>query len=445
VRESSSPSAVGLHYGATLARGNASGFDVRHRATMRSLLILGSTGSIGTQTLDLVRADRRGLAVAGLAARASVEALRAQVQEFRPPFVAVEDRDAAERLAPDLPPGTKLFRGPQANLELIAAADFEVAVHGIVGAAGLRPSAAVLARGRTLALANKESLVLAGAELMELSRRFGAALIPVDSEHSAIFQCLRGERLDRVRRVILTASGGPFRDLPREQLASVTPEQALRHPNWAMGPRITVGSATLMNKALEVIETHHLYGLPAERIEVVLHRQSVVHSLVEFIDGSVLAQCGPPDMRGPIHYALHHPERAPSELRGFDLELFRRLTFEAVDRERFPALELGYRCVREGGVAGCLLNAADEVAVAAFLEGGLPFPELVAVNREVLDAPRGLAPSTASGIDDLLAADAWAREAARAAVARLSLAAASNAAASNAAASTGPRAGRAAP
>ncbi|MHC4264228.1 MAG: 1-deoxy-D-xylulose-5-phosphate reductoisomerase, partial [Planctomycetota bacterium] len=352
---------------------------------MRSLLVLGSTGSIGTQTLELVRQPDSGLAVAGLAARGSVEAMEAQVREFAPAFVALSDPEAAERLRPRLPASTTLFSGPEASLELIAAAEFDTAVHGIVGAAGLAPSAAVLERGRTLALANKESLVLAGEHLMQLAVENDAALIPVDSEHSAIFQCLRGERMDRVRRLILTASGGPFRDLPASEFPDVTPEQALEHPNWDMGPRITVGSATLMNKALEVVEAHHLYGLDADRIEVVVHRQSVVHSMVEFVDGSVMAQCGPPDMRGPIHYAVHHPERSPSSLRGFDLELFRNLTFEPVDEERFPSLALGYRCVVESGSAGCLLNAADEVAVEAFLDGRLAFDEIVQVNRGVLD------------------------------------------------------------
>ena len=386
---------------------------------MRSLLVLGSTGSIGTQTLELVRQPDSGLAVAGLAARGSIEAMEAQVREFAPAFVALSDPEAAERLRPRLPSSTTLFSGPEASLELIAAAEFDTAVHGIVGAAGLAPSAAVLERGRTLALANKESLVLAGEHLMQLAVENDAALIPVDSEHSAIFQCLRGERMDRVRRLILTASGGPFRDLPASEFPDVTPEQALEHPNWDMGPRITVGSATLMNKALEVVEAHHLYGLEADRIEVVVHRQSVVHSMVEFVDGSVMAQCGPPDMRGPIHYAVHHPERSPSSLRGFDLELFRNLTFEPVDEERFPSLALGYRCVVESGSAGCLLNAADEVAVEAFLDGRLAFDEIVQVNRGVLDRREAIEREVGEGapLTRLTRLDEIARREAEAAIA----------------------------
>ena len=373
---------------------------------MKNLLILGSTGSIGTQTLDLVRESGGRLRLVGLAALRQGDALLTQVQEFRPAFVALADPAAAQRLRPALPPGTTLFFGPEATLELIAAADFELCVHGMVGAAGLAPSQAVLAKGADLALANKESLVLAGDELIELARRTGARLLPVDSEHAALFQCLGGLDARGVRRLILTASGGPLRDRNPDELGAVTPAEALAHPNWSMGPRITIGSATLMNKALEVIEAHHLFGVAAEQIEVVIHRQSVVHSLVEFVDGSVLAQMGPPDMRLPIHAALYHPERVPNRLRGFDLALFRELTFEAPDPRRFPALELGYRCVREGGDAGAVLNAADEVVVAAFLEGRLPFPEIARIDRLVLERPR---PAPGPGIAARLASDAAAR------------------------------------
>jgi len=381
---------------------------------MKSLLVLGSTGSIGRQTLDLVESRPDLFRIAGLAARSSGRELLAQVLRHRPRFAALISPRAAEVIESELPPGTHLFRGPDALLELIAAADFDLAVHGVVGAAGILPSAAVLERGRPLALANKESLVAAGRELLELSRRYGAPILPVDSEHSAIHQCLRGEDIGRVRRILLTASGGPFRDLSADEIARVGPAQALRHPNWEMGPRITVGSATLMNKALEVIEAHHLFGLDADRIEVVVHRQSVVHSMVEFIDGSVIAQMGPPDMRGPIHYALHYPDRGASTLKGFDLGLFRELTFEAPDHHRFPALDLGFRCLREGGDAGCVLNAADEVAVEAFLAGSIGFCDIAAISSAVLDNR----PAPASGLAGILASDAQARDAARDAIAR---------------------------
>lgn len=308
---------------------------------MKDLLLLGSTGSIGRQTLDLVRRSTHDFRVLGLVAAHSWERLLEQAREFRPTLVGLVDLEAAERLRPALPAGTGLRVGPDVAEELALELDYDLAVHGVTGAAGVRATQRILERGRTLALANKESLVAAGEPLMELARARGATLLPIDSEHSAIFQCLRGESPTRVRRIWLTASGGAFRDVPLADLEHVTPELAERHPNWDMGPRITVGSATLMNKALEVIETHHLFGLEPERIEVVLHRQSIVHSLVEFVDGSVLAQMGPPDMRGPIHYALHWPERKHSDLVGFDLKRFRELSFEAVDRARFPSLELG--------------------------------------------------------------------------------------------------------
>ena len=371
----------------------------------RRILVLGSTGSIGTQTLALAREAGSGLAVVGLAAQRSWEALLGQAEEFRPPFVALEDSAAAEQLRPRLPAGTALLAGPGAAEELARIAAYDVAVHGVVGAAGLAVSLAVLRRGSVLALANKESLVVAGALLMAFAAEHGGTIVPVDSEHSAVFQCLRGEDLGRVRRVLLTASGGPFRTASAAEIAAATPERALHHPNWSMGPRITIGSATLMNKALEVIELHHLFGLERERIDVVVHPQSIVHSLVEFVDGSVIAQLGPPDMRGPIHYALHHPERAPARLTGFDLALFRRLEFEAPDLERFPALGLGFRCVEEGGDAGAVLNAADEVAVAAFLDRRIGLAEIASVNRAALDRRAG----DAGSFEALLAADRRAR------------------------------------
>jgi 1-deoxy-D-xylulose-5-phosphate reductoisomerase len=389
--------------------------------TTRSLVVLGSTGSIGRQTLEIVRRAGGRYRVEGLGARSSWEELAAQAAELRPRFVALADAAAAERLAGALPPGTELLAGPGALEELCRVARYDVALNGVVGAAGLRSSLAVLERGRTLALANKESLVMAGRHLMALAAERGAALVPVDSEHCAILQCLRGEDLGRVRRVILTASGGPFRTLAAAGMASVTPAEALRHPNWSMGPRITVGSATLMNKALEIVEVHHLFGLERERIEVVIHPQSIVHSLVEFVDGSVIAQLGPPDMRLPIHYALNHPAREPLPfpgLRGFDLELFRRLDFEKPDVARFPALGLGWRCVEEGSDSGSVLNAADEIAVDAFLRSEIAFPDICRVNEAVL----GRRPGFDASVDELLRADALARELARAEIRQLAAA-----------------------
>lgn len=386
-------------------------FDV----SMKRLCLLGSTGSIGTQTLDLVSESPGSFEVVGLAANRSAALLLEQAERFGPQFIALGDSEAAESIRPRLPAGIQLFSGPSAVLELIEACDFDLAVHGMVGAAGLAPSQAVLERGKHLALANKESLVIAGELLMELARSNGARILPVDSEHAAIAQCLGDEDTRRVRRVLLTASGGPFRDTPAADFAQLTPTRALAHPNWDMGPRISVGSATLMNKALEVIEAHHLFGLEAERIEVVVHRQSIVHSMVEFVDGSILAQMGPPDMRGPIHQALHHPEKKPSNLRGFDFGLFRELTFEPPDRNRFPALDLGFRVIREGGDAGCVLNAADEVAVTAFLDERIDFPSVSALASDALDEPR----QRPDSVGQILARDAETRRATTAAIARL--------------------------
>jgi 1-deoxy-D-xylulose-5-phosphate reductoisomerase len=384
-----------------------------HHRLKNTTIVLGSTGSIGTQTLDLIRrnaaAGGRSWKVDGLAAGRSWKLLLEQAREFRPRFVAIEDLEAAEALAAELPAGIELLRGESALEELVERTEFDVCVHGVVGSRGLNASVGVLRRGKTLALANKESLVIAGELLMNLAREHGAEIIPVDSEHSAIFQCLRGEDIGRVRRVLLTASGGPFRQSSLEELENVRPEAALKHPNWDMGPRITIGSATLMNKALEVIELHHLFGLERDRIHVVVHPQSIVHSMVEFIDGSVIAQMGPPDMRGPIHYALHHPDRAPAPLTGFDFKVFKTLTFEEPDLERFPTLELGFRCVEEKSDAGCVLNASDEVAVQAFLDGRIRFQDIYRINRSVLEQREGASES----IESLLGADKRARELAR--------------------------------
>lgn len=383
---------------------------------MKRLLVLGSTGSIGSQTLDLVREQESGLEVAGLAAHRSWEDLGRQAEEFRPPVVALTDPQAAASLRAHLPAGTRLLEGPDALVQLVEECEFEVAVHGVVGRAGLEASFAIAARGSTLALANKESLVIAGELLVPAIEAGGASLVPVDSEHSAIAQCLRGEDLSSVRRILLTASGGPFRTASAADIASATVEQALAHPNWSMGPRITIGSATLMNKTLEVLEVHHLFGLEGDRIQVVVHPQSIVHSMVEFSDGSVIAQMGPPDMRGPIHYAIHHPDRAPAPLAGFDFAGFRRLDFEEPDLARFPALGLGFRCIDRGGSAGCVLNAADEVAVEAFLAGRIPLPAIAEVVESALEACAGPAPTLA----DLQAADEAARQHAHATLEALS-------------------------
>lgn len=371
---------------------------------LRPVVVLGATGSIGTQTLDV--ADRLGMPVAGLAAGRMSPALLDLATRYPGAAVAV-----AEDGANLLPANAATGKDAVAALGAIPGA---VVVNGIVGAAGLEPTLTALAAGNRVALANKESLVIGGPLVLDALGTEGAELIPVDSEHSAIWQCLAGEDPDRVRRVVLTASGGPFRGMSRDELGAVTVEEALAHPTWEMGDRITIDSATLMNKAFEVIEAHFLFGFDFDRIDVVVHPQSFVHALVEFVDGVVKAELGPPDMRKPIQVALTYPDRAPSSGTTFD---FADLTFAAPDRVSFPALDLGYAAGRTGGNAPAVLNAADEVAVSAFLEGRLPFTAITEVVAGSLDA----VPHRAlQRLEDALDADREGRDAASKAVADLS-------------------------
>jgi len=323
------------------------------------------------------------------------------------PRIALVDAEAAEALRRDLRAGDPELRvGVEGVLSLVREAGVDTVLQAITGAAGLPASLETVRLGRRLALANKESLVLAGPLLTRAARASGAEIVPVDSEHCAIHQCLRAGAREEVSRLILTASGGPFLGATRERLARVTPAEALAHPTWDMGPRISVDSATLLNKALEVIEARWLFDVPPERIEVVVHPQSVVHSLVEFVDGSVIAQMGPPDMRTPVRWALGWPERLPAASPRFDVRDYARLTFLPPDRELFPALDLGFEAARRGGTAGAALNAADEVAVARFLAGGLPFTGIAAALAAALrDHPFLPEPTLA----DLERVDAWAR------------------------------------
>ena len=365
---------------------------------MKRISILGSTGSIGTQTLDVVR--WRGYEVVGLAAGNNADLLVRQAQEFRPQTVACNP-EVAGAVKPHLPSGTRLVTGLQGNEE-VARLDADTVVAAISGVAGLKPTLAALRAGRHVALANKEAMVVAGPLVWEVARAHGATLTPVDSEHSALFQCLVGEAKDAVEALVLTASGGPFRTEP-DDLSSVTPEQALEHPNWDMGSKVTVDSATLFNKGLEVLEAHFLFELPLENIEVVVHPQSLIHSFVRFKDGNLKAQIGPHDMRVPIHYALAYPERhrvplEPLPLRGV-WELFEP------DHARFPSLNLAYRAGELGGVAPAALNAADEVAVQAFLAGRIGFMQVPEVLAGILEALEN-APLSWEAVDE---ADAWAR------------------------------------
>ncbi|MDP8937378.1 MAG: 1-deoxy-D-xylulose-5-phosphate reductoisomerase [Actinomycetota bacterium] len=382
---------------------------------MTTVSIVGSTGSIGTQTLDVVRAEPERYRVVALGAATSVDALVDQAREFRPERVAVADSELAAALEGRLPGGTEVWAGPEAMAAI--ARDADVVVNGVVGFAGLPVTMAALEAGRRLALANKESLIAAGPVVQRARATPGAEIIPVDSEHCAVHQCLRaaGARSDRVARLILTASGGPFRGHSAEELADVTVDDALAHPTWSMGPKITVDSSTLMNKGLEVIEAHELFGVAYDAIQVVVHPQSVVHSMVEFTDGSTVAQLSRPDMRLPIAYALAYPDRATVAFGALDWTTATRLDFEPPDRDAFPCLELAYDAGRTGGTAPAWLNAANEVAVAAFLKGLMPWTFIADVIKDTLVGHDGTVPDS---VDVVIQADRRARERAMRAVER---------------------------
>lgn len=377
-----------------------------------TVAIAGSTGSIGTQTIDVIRSEPDRFRVVALAAWSSVDLLAAQAQELRPDVVVLVDPTRAAELAERLPHGTELQTGPGALAEIGTEAD--VCVNGVVGFAGLEVTLATLAAGRRLALANKESLIAGGPVVQTTLARPGAGhIVPVDSEHCAVHQCLRANAsgdASRVARVVLTASGGPFRGRSRAELADVTVEDALAHPTWSMGPKITVDSSTLMNKGLEVIEAHELFGVDYDRIEVVVHPQSIVHSMVELTDGATIAQLSQPDMRGPIGYALAWPDRLTTPFGRLDWATVGRLDFEAPDHQAFPCLGLAYEAGRAGATAPAALNAANEVAVAAFLDGRLAWSAIPDVLKAVLD---GHDLGVADGVEAIVEADRQAREAAR--------------------------------
>ena len=375
---------------------------------MRTLVILGSTGSIGTQALDVVRRNPDRFRVLGLAAATSHELLVGQVREFMPPLVAISDDQSAAEVKQTLGTirGVEIISGPDAAEKLARDSEADMVLNAMVGAIGLGPSLAALQSGKTLALANKESLVVGGELVMDLVKGEPDRLVPVDSEHSALAQCLRGERLEDLKRVIITASGGPFRGWTREELAKASVKEALAHPTWNMGPKITVDSATLMNKGLEVIEAHYLFGLDYDRIDVVVHPESVIHGLAEFTDGSTIAQMAMADMRLPIQLALGFPDRLRAGIKGVDLPALGKLTFEELDREAFPALDLAYRAGRLGQTYPAALNAANEVAVLAFLEGKIRLIQIADVVTAVLDEHDG-APVVSEVA--LARADRWAR------------------------------------
>jgi 1-deoxy-D-xylulose-5-phosphate reductoisomerase len=351
----------------------------------RRLLILGSTGSIGTQALDVVARAEGELEVVGLSAESSADALLAQARELGVERIALADEDAAARAAEAWTDG-EVLAGAEGLVRLVVESEADLVLNALVGSAGLGPTVAALGEGIDLALANKESLVVGGELVTQLSEATGAQIIPVDSEHSAIHQLLAGEPAGTVDKLVLTASGGPFRGRSAAELRDVTIEQALDHPTWAMGGKITIDSATLMNKGLELVEAHHLFGTPYDRIDVVVHPQSIVHSLIQLCDGATLAHLGYPDMRVPVAYALHHPERVELPVAPLDLAALGSLTFEQPDTETFACLRLAREAGEAGGTAPCILNAANEVAVHAFLGGRLRFHEIAEVIEHTLDA-----------------------------------------------------------
>src|SRR5580692_6768393 len=384
---------------------------------MKRISILGSTGSIGRQCLDVVATNPGKFQIVAIAAGQNVKLAATQVQQCHPQIVSVATEEAAKELCEalkspreKLTPQPEILFGPEGMERVATHPEAEVVVSAAVGVVGLPATYKAIEHGKHIALANKEVLVAAGEVVMAAVHRAKIALLPVDSEHNAIHQCLRAGEPKEVKRLILTASGGPFRKTPVSRLAKVTPKQALAHPNWKMGQRITIDSATLMNKGFEVIEAKWLFGTDLDRIQVVIHPQSTVHSMVEFVDGSILAQLGPTDMRMPIQYALTYPERAPSNTCALDWSTLRKLEFAAVPAKKFPCLALAKEASRQGGPLPCALNAADEIAVAAFLERRLPFLGIAAVIEKVLEKmPR----TSLHSIPDVLEADAEARRMAR--------------------------------
>ena len=375
---------------------------------MKRIAVLGSTGSIGTSCLDVLKAQTTAMCPVALTTHRRWKELAAQCHECRPEVAVIADATIASQVdRTAFPATTEPLFGEEAVASVARRSDVDVVVSGIVGAAGLRGTWAAVEAGKVVAFANKETLVVAGPLMMDFARQTGATLLPVDSEHSAVFQSLTSGQKNEVKRIILTASGGPFREWTADQIANVTTAQALAHPTWNMGPKITIDSATMMNKSLEIIEARWLFDLPVEQIDVVIHPQSIVHSMVEYVDGSVIAQLSPPDMRLPIQYALTWPERTPGVARKMDFRQNWNLTFSPPDLDRFPALRLGFEVAGRGGTSGAVLNAANEVAVDRFLKHELAFPQIPRLCRSSLDAHQFEAHPT---LDLLLEMDRWARQ-----------------------------------
>ncbi|MFQ5658102.1 MAG: 1-deoxy-D-xylulose-5-phosphate reductoisomerase, partial [Candidatus Methylomirabilales bacterium] len=375
---------------------------------VKRLSILGSTGSVGMQALDVVRAHPDAFQVVALAAGRRLDVLADQVSKFRPHLVSVGSREGAQELRERLPGFSgEICYGEEGLADVAACAAADLTLLAVVGAAGLVPALSAIRAGKDVALATKEVLVMAGALITAEARTRGVKLLPVDSEHSAVFQCLEAAGRTALKRIILTASGGPFRHYSKERLAAVTPEEALNHPTWSMGKKITIDSATLMNKGLEVIEARWLFDIDVKNVDVIVHPQSIVHSLIEYVDGSVVAQLAPPDMRLPILYALAYPDRLENSFPTLDLVKTASLTFEPIDRERFPCLTYAYEAVGMGGTAPAVLNAANEVAVELFLRREIVFSQIPQVIETAL---RGHRPGIGESVEEILAADREVRE-----------------------------------
>lgn len=374
---------------------------------MKRISILGSTGSVGTQTLDVIAHDPDSYTVEGLAAGANLPLLIEQVRQFKPNKVSVATQELAAQLKPLVPSTTAVFYGEEGMMEVAAGTEADLVVTAVVGSQGLKPTLAAIEAGKQIAIANKETLVSAGHLVTELAAKRGVALLPVDSEHSAIFQCLNGESPSTISKITLTASGGAFRDRTREDLHGVTLEDALKHPNWSMGAKVTIDSATMANKGLEVIEAHWLFQVPYDQIEVILHQESTIHSMVEFVDNSVIAQLGNPDMRVPIQYALTYPNRKPTPTAPLRLAELGKLHFKPMDMERFPCLAMAYESGRMGGTAPAVFNAANEIAVSRFMKGEITFLQIEEIIERVLDKHQLI---LSPDLDQVLQTDEWARE-----------------------------------
>jgi 1-deoxy-D-xylulose-5-phosphate reductoisomerase len=373
----------------------------------KKLILLGSTGSIGKNALRVVESHPERFKVIGMAAGTNIRLLASQIKRHSPKAVSVKDEAYAQKLKNLLErPFPKIFSGKQGLIQLASMTGADMLLQGLVGSTALEPTMAAIKAGLHIAMANKEAIVMAGSLVMTEARKRGVKIIPVDSEHSAVFQILQGRDPCEVRRVILSASGGPFLRTKRKSLRSVTPEQALKHPTWNMGKKITIDSATLVNKALEVIEAHHLFGMPPEKIDVLVHPQSAVHAMVEFNDGSILAHLAVPDMRIPIGYALAYPERIPTPPARLKVKNLRALTFEPPDTRRFPAIDLAYQALKAGGTMPCVLNAANEVAVQAFLKKKITFDMIIKVIKKTMQSHN---PEKLGSISDALRTDEWAR------------------------------------